>query len=58
MEETVKVIRDKQEKVVLTFLKQTQEGKYVAINKQKIVPARVNVQREEPYEEVYYYGVR
>jgi len=58
MKESVKQKRENQEKVVLTFLKQTKEGKYVPVEKQDLIPSRVSVYREEPYEEVYYYSVR
>ena len=48
-----------QEKVLLTFLKQTREGKYAKIDENSLLYSRVKEKREEPYyEDEYYYGVR
>ena len=51
--------REKEEKVLLTFLKQTLEGKYAKIDESSLPYSRVKEKREEPYyEEEYYCGVR
>jgi len=51
--------REKEEKVLLTFLKQTREGKYAKIDERSLPYSRVKEKREEPfYDEAYYYGVR
>ena len=50
-----------EEKVLLTFLKRTKEGKYATIAKGSLAHLREKVQREsEPSynEEEYYYGIR
>ena len=50
---------EKEEKVLLTFLKQTREGKYAKIDKNSLPYSRLKEKREESYyEEEYYYGVR
>jgi hypothetical protein len=59
MEMERKKIRQKEEKALLTFLKQTQGGKYTKIDKSFLSYSRVKEQREEPYyEDEYYYSVR
>ena len=51
--------REKEEKVLLTFLKQTREGKYAKIDESSLPYTRLKEKREEPfYEDEYYYGVR
>lgn len=51
--------RKKEEKVLLTFLKQTKEGKYAKIDKSSLPYSRFKEQREEIYcEEDYYYSMR
>jgi len=54
-----KELRQKEEKVLLTFLKQTREGKYAKVDETSIPYSRLKEQREEPYDEdEYYYSVR
>ncbi len=51
--------RHEKEKALLTFLKQTRDGKYAKIEKSSLVHARLKERREEPhYEEEYYYSLR
>jgi hypothetical protein len=51
--------RETEEKVLLTFLKQTREGKYAKIDENSLPYSRLKEKREEPfYEDEYYYGVR
>lgn len=51
--------KDETEEVLLTFLKQTKEGKYTKVEKSWLSNLRVKEQRcEYYYEEQYYYGVR
>ena len=59
MEEKKKELRQKDEKAMLTFLKQTQEGKYAKIEQSSLPYSRLREQREEIYyEDEYYYSVR
>jgi len=59
MELKKKEIRQKEEKVLLTFLKQTREGKYAKVDESSLSYSRLKEQREEPYyEDEYYYSVR
>jgi len=59
MELKKKEIRQKEEKVLLTFLKQTREGKYAKVDESSLSYTRLKEQREEPYyEDEYYYSVR
>lgn len=59
MESKKKEIRQKEEKVLLTFLKQTREGKYAKVDESSLSYTRLKEQREEPYyEDEYYYSVR
>ena len=52
-------LRRKEEKALLTFLRQTQEGKYAKIDESSLSYSRLKEQREEPcYEDEYYYSVR
>ncbi len=53
------IIQDDKE-VLLTFLKQTREGKYAKIGKITLNLLRVKEETEEIYyeDEYYYYGVR
>lgn len=47
------------EKILLTFLKRTKEGKYAKIEQAAIPSSRSEMLREEPYfeeEEAYYYS--
>ncbi len=54
-----KRVRKKEEKALLTFLKQTQKGKYAKIDKSLLSYSRIKEHREEPYyEDEYYYSVR
>ena len=54
-----KELRQKEEKVLLTFLKQTRKGKYAKINESSLPYLRVKEQREEDYsEDEYYYSIR
>jgi len=57
MEEKRKELRQEEKKALLTFLKQTQEGKYVKIDESSLSYSRLKEQREEPYyEDEYYYS--
>ena len=48
-----------EEKVLLTFLKRTRDGKYAKIDKESLNYPRVDDQREESYQEdEYYYSIR
>ncbi len=59
MELKKKEIRQKEAKVLLTFLKQTREGKYAKVDESSLPYTRLKEQREEPYyEDEYYYSVR
>jgi hypothetical protein len=54
-----KELRQKEEKVLLTFLKQTRKGKYAKIDEASLPYLRVKEQREEDYSEAeYYYSIR
>jgi len=54
-----KELSQKEEKVLLTFLKQTREGKYAKIDESSLPYSRLKEQREEPYyEDEYYYSLR
>ncbi|MFH0795791.1 MAG: hypothetical protein V2A65_01885 [Candidatus Omnitrophota bacterium] len=58
MDDKKKVENENQEKGLLTFLKQTQEGKYAKIDTRSLSYARIKEQREEiSLEDEYYYGV-
>lgn len=51
--------KDKEEKALLVFLKQTREGKYAKIDERFLTYPRLKERREEPYyEDEYYYSVR
>jgi hypothetical protein len=59
MEEKNKELRQKEEKVLLTFLEQTREGKYAKIEESSQLYSRLKEQTEETYyEDEYYYSVR
>ncbi len=59
MEAKRKKLKQKEENVLLTFLKQTQEGKYAKIDESSLSYPRIKEQREESYyEDEYYYSVR
>lgn len=59
MEAKKKELRQKEEKALLTFLKQTREGKYAKIEESSLPYSRLNEQREEVYyEDEYYYSIR
>ena len=48
------------EKMLLTFLKRTKEGKYAKIEQDDLSPSRSEAIREEPSfgeEEAYYYSI-
>jgi len=48
-----------EEKALLTFLRQTKEGKYAKIDKSSMPYVRLKEQREEfYYEDEYYYSIR
>lgn len=49
---------EKEEKTLLTFLKRTREGKYAKIDESSLPYVRIKEQREEIYEDEYYYSVR
>jgi len=53
-------LRQKEEKALLTFLKQTREGRYAKIDESSLPYARLKVQREKTYEDEdeYYYSIR
>ncbi|MCS4541032.1 MAG: hypothetical protein HY929_01720 [Euryarchaeota archaeon] len=58
MEVKRKELRREEEKVLLTFLKQTREGKYAKIDESSLPYSRLKEHREGPYYEEYYYSVR
>jgi len=59
METNKDELRQKEENVFLTFLKQTREGRYAKIDESSFPYSRLKEQREEPYyEDEYYYSVR
>lgn len=59
MEKETKVLIEKKEEALLTFLKQTRDGKYAEIDEFSLPYARLEEQREETYyEDEYYYSVR
>ena len=59
MEVKKEELREKYKQVLLTFLKQTQEGKYAKIDKDLLQCLRYKERREESYyEEEYYYIFR
>jgi len=43
---------------LLTFWRRTREGEYAQIDGNAMPYVRLREQREEPYEEEYYYSVR
>jgi len=52
-------LKQKEEKALLSFLKQTREGKYAKVDESSPPYSRIKEQREEPhYEDEYYYSVR
>ena len=51
-------IKEKEEKALLTFLKLTREGKYAKVDESSLTYSRIKEQREETYEQEYYYSVR
>ena len=59
MKVTREELKRKEERTLLTFLKQTREGKYAKIDESLLSYPRIKEQREEPYyEDEYYYSVR
>jgi len=58
MELKRKELRQKEKEVLLTFLKRTREGKYAKIDESSLPYVRLKEQREEIYEDEYYYSVR
>ncbi|HOE54851.1 MAG TPA: hypothetical protein PLU05_01980 [Candidatus Cloacimonas acidaminovorans] len=49
----------KEEKVLLTFIQQTKEGKYVKIDESSFPYSRIKEQSEDTYfEDEYYYSIR
>jgi len=58
METKRKELRQKEEKALLTFLKQIREGKYAKIDENSLSYLRFKEQREEIYEDEYYYSIR
>jgi len=59
MEVKRKELRQNAEKALLTFLKQTREGKYAKVDESSLPYSRLKEQREEPYyDDEYYYSVR
>ena len=59
MEARRKELRQKEEKALLVFLKQTREGMYAKVDESSIAYSRLKERREEPYyEDEYYYSVR
>ena len=58
MDERRKMENEKQEEALLTFLRQTREGKYAKVDEQSLPYARIKEQREEvSLEDEYYYSV-
>ena len=58
MKEDRKELTQKEERVLLTFLKRTKKGEYAKIDKNLLFYSRISEHREEPYEDEYYYSVR
>jgi hypothetical protein len=59
VESKKKEIRHKEVKVLLTFLKQTREGKYAKVDESSLPYTRLKEQREGIYnEDEYYYSIR
>ena len=58
MEEKMEELKKKEEEALLTFLKRTREGEYAKIDESSLSYTRVKEQREELYDEYYYYSVR
>ncbi|NLA45734.1 MAG: hypothetical protein GX869_08865 [Candidatus Cloacimonetes bacterium] len=58
MEKKNKELRKKREEVLLTFLKQTKEGKYAKIDESSFPYSRIQEQTEEIYIDEYYYSLR
>jgi hypothetical protein len=57
MEANRKDLKRKQEKALLTFLKQTREGRYAKIDESSLPYSRLKEQREETsYDDEYYYS--
>ncbi|HOV32595.1 MAG TPA: hypothetical protein PLX23_04450 [Candidatus Hydrogenedens sp.] len=50
--------KEKEEKILLTFLKRTKDGKYAKVDESALPYSRLKVQREDYYEDEYYYGIR
>ena len=52
-------LEQNKEKTLLTFLKQTKEGKYAKIDKSSLPYSRLQAQSAEIYyEDEYYYSIR
>lgn len=49
--------KKKEIEILLTFLEKTKEGTYAKVDISSIPYARLNEQREETYDEDYYYGI-
>ena len=59
MKDRNKKLELKEEKILLTFLKRTRDGKYAKIDKESLNHPRVDDQREESYQDdEYYYSIR
>jgi len=51
--------KSKSEEIILTFLKQTRDGKFAKIEESCLPYARIQVQRDDTfYEEDFYYSMR
>jgi len=57
MQKNSKPTIKQQKNVLLTFLKQTKDGKYAKIEKSSLPYSRLQEQREETYYEEYYYSM-
>ena len=59
VEEKTKELRQEEKNTLLTFLKLTKEGKYAEIDESSFPYRRIEIRREEFYDEdVYYYSTR
>ncbi len=58
IQEFPKESRQNEKKVLLTFLKRTREGGYAKVDESSLLYSRLKEQREELYEDEYYYSVR
>lgn len=51
-------LKKEEERALLTFLKQTTDGKYAKIDRSSLSYARIEIRREPSYDEEYNYSIR